>query len=168
MKVQPQPLHRNTGHCLRVGLVGILMILLAQTVGAQKNYVSKYRPLADSLSAVYEIPAGVILAVAIVESGGGNSRNARLLNNHFGIVGKNNLLATKGIRTRYKQYPSVAASYTAFCQLLTRKKFYKKLKGEKKAKDWIEAISKAGYSESPKEWVKRVSETVKKYKLDKK
>lgn len=159
---------RKTPNCVRPGLLCVLLTVLVSLASAQKNYVSKYRPLADSLSAVYEIPAGVILAVAIVESGGGNSRNARLLNNHFGIVGKNNLLKTKGIRTRYKQYPSVAASYTAFCQLLTRKKFYKKLKGEKKAKDWIEAISKAGYSESPKEWVKRVSETVKKYKLDKK
>lgn len=142
-----------------------LTVLVVLTTRAQTRYIDTYRPLADSLSVVYGIPAAVMLGVAIIESGSGTSRNAKLLNNHFGIVGKNNLLKTKGIRSRYKQYPSVRASYIGFCQLLTRKKFYPKLKGNNDYKLWLEAMSKAGYSEAPIEWKTRISAAIRKHKL---
>src|SRR5690606_7874251 len=147
---------------IRRGIVvwGILVMMAVQPVFSQAKYIQTYRPLADSLSVVYGIPSSVMLGVAIIESGSGTSRNAKLLNNHFGIVGKNNLLKTKGIRSRYKQYPSVKASYIGFCQLLTRKKFYPKLKGNNDYKRWLEAMSKAGYSEAPVEWKKRISAAI--------
>lgn len=140
----------------------LLVTVLAQ---AQTSYVSRYKPLADSLSTLYGVPSSVILGVAIIESAAGTSRNAKLLNNHFGIVGKNNLLKTKGVRSRYKQYPTAAASYIGFCQLLSRKKFYPKLKGNNDYKAWLEAMSKAHYSEAPVEWKKRVTAAIKKHKL---
>lgn len=143
----------------------LLALLLLLTSRAQTRYIDMYRPLADSLSVVYGIPASVMLGVAIIESGSGTSRNAKLLNNHFGIVGKNNLLKTKGIRSRYKQYPSVRASYIGFCQMLTRKRFYQKLKGNNDYKLWLEAMSKAGYSEAPLQWKTRISAAIRKYKL---
>ncbi|MBN8784923.1 MAG: muramidase [Sphingobacteriales bacterium SCN 48-20] len=146
--------------------LGLLaLMVLTVPARAQKAYISNYRPLADSLSAVYGIPSSVILAVAIVESGAGTTRNARLLNNHFGIVGSNRLQKTHGIRTRYKQYPSVAASYAAFCQLVARRKFYPKLKGEKDYRKWVEAISKTGYSERPAEWRKKIITAIQRNKL---
>ena len=143
----------------------LLALLLLLTSRAQTRYIDMYRPLADSLSVVYGIPASVMLGVAIIESGSGTNRNAKLLNNHFGIVGKNNLLKTKGIRSRYKQYPSVRASYIGFCQMLTRKRFYQKLKGNNDYKLWLEAMSKAGYSEAPVQWKTRISAAIRKYKL---
>lgn len=121
--------------------------------------------MADSLSTEYGIPASVILGVAIVESGSGTSRNCKLLNNYFGIVGRNNLLKTKGIRSRYKQYPDAMASFTDFCKLLAKKKYYKKLKGNMDHKAWTEAISKSGYSEAPAIWKQRVNDAIKKNKL---
>ncbi|MET0465764.1 MAG: glucosaminidase domain-containing protein [Chitinophagaceae bacterium] len=143
----------------------LVLLLLGCQLQAQLKYVKKYRPLADSLSAIYEIPASIILGVAIVESGAGNSRNAKLLHNHFGIVGKNNLLKTKGIKSRYKQYSNVAASYDDFCKLLSRRKFYQTLKGKMDYRLWTEAISKTGYSEVPAEWKKRINATIRKNKL---
>lgn len=140
-------------------------LLLLMTASAQSNYVKKYRPVADSLASVYGIPSSIILGVAILESGSGTSRNARLLNNHFGIVGRNNLLKTKGIRTRYKQYPNAMASYADFCGVLSRKKYYAKLKGTKDTKAWIDAIARGGYSEAPVEWKKRINATIRKNKL---
>ena len=156
-----------TNACLpkRVLPVFLLLLLLSFQGQAQSKYVKKYRALADSLSAVYEIPSAIILGVAIVESGGGNSRNAKLLQNHFGIVGKNNLLKTKGIKSRYKQYSNVAASYDDFCKLLSRRKFYQTLKGKTDYRLWTEAISKTGYSEAPAEWKKRINATIRKNKL---
>lgn len=154
---------------LQKGLMSLsllsLLLLSGFILHAQGKYIQTYKPLADSLSVVYGIPSSVMLGVAIIESGSGTSRNAKLLNNHFGIVGKNNLLKTKGIRSRYKQYPSVKASYIGFCQLLTRKRFYPKLKGNHDYKLWLEAMSKAGYSEAPVEWKSRISAAIRKLKL---
>jgi Bax protein len=140
-------------------------VLLANTSFSQSKYIQKYRPLADSLGQVYGIPAAIILGVAVIESGSGTSRNAKLLNNHFGIVGKNNLLKTKGVKTRYKQYPDVAASYLDFCKLLSRRKYYAKLKGNNNYKLWVDAISKSGYTEAPAEWKKRVTAAIQQNKL---
>jgi flagellum-specific peptidoglycan hydrolase FlgJ len=134
-------------------------------VFSQSKYVKKYGPIADSLGKEYGIPRSIILAVAILESGSGTSRNAKLLNNHFGIVGKNNLLKSRGIKSVYKQYPSVLASYADFCRVLRKKKYYKTLKGNSNYALWVDAISKAGYSEVPEIWKKRVLEIIRINKL---
>lgn len=144
----------------------IISLLLSVTASAQSvSFVRKYRPLADSLSAAYGIPAAVILGVAIIESSSGTSRNCRLLNNFFGIVGKNNLVKTKGIKSRYKQYDTDTASFVGFCKLLAKKKYYKKLYGNMDYRLWTDAISKSGYSEVPAVWRQRVNDTIKKNKL---
>ena len=143
----------------------VILIIIAHSAFTQSKYVKKYRPIADSLSSEYGVPVSVILGVAILESGSCTSRNCKLLNNHFGMEGKNNLLKTKGIKTRYKQYPNALASYVDFCKLMKKKKFYKKLKGNMDYKIWVDAISKVGYSEVPDYWKKKVLETIKKNKL---
>ncbi len=151
----------------RLILTVLIAIFISGSVQAQGKYIQTYKPLADSLSQVYGIPSGVMLGVAIIESGSGSSRNAKLLNNHFGIVGKNNLQKTHGLRSRYKHYPSARASYIAFCQMLTRKKFYSKLKGNSDYMLWLEAMVKANYSEAPVQWKARISGAIKKFKLGK-
>jgi Bax protein len=148
-----------------LGLQAVILFVLILPASGQSAYVQKYKPLADSLSGVYGIPASVMLGIAILESGSGTSRNSKLLNNHFGIVGKNNLLKTKGIKTRYKQFPNVASCYIAFCNLQTKKKYYTKLKGNMNYTLWIDAISKASYSEVPETWKTRVISVIKKNKL---
>lgn len=149
----------------RTGFLVFFLATAFQTVSAQSKYVTQYKPVADSLSGIYGVPTSVMLGVAIIESGAGKSRNCKLLNNHFGIKGKNNLLKTKGIKSSYKQYPNGRASYVAFCQLMTRKKFYPKLKGKKDHKLWLEAISKAGYSTVPDEWKRNITAAIRKHKL---
>jgi flagellum-specific peptidoglycan hydrolase FlgJ len=146
-------------------LLLFLLVFSSQSVFPQSKYIKKYRPMADSLSSVYGVPASIILGVAILESGSGTSRNCKMLNNHFGIVGKNSLLKTRNIKTRYKQYADSLASYVDFCRLMTKKKFYKKLKNSSDYKLWADAISKAGYSEVPVYWKTKVLETIKKNRL---
>jgi flagellum-specific peptidoglycan hydrolase FlgJ len=143
----------------------VLFILAIQYLPAQSKYIRQYKPIADSLSAIYGVPTSVMLGVAIIESGAGKSRNCKLLNNHFGVKGKNNLLKTKGIKSSYKQYPDGRASYVSFCKLMTRKKFYSKLKGNKDHKAWLDAISKAGYSTVPEEWKRNITAAIRKHKL---
>jgi len=139
-------------------------LLLLPCMG-QGSYVKKYAPLADSLAKAYEIPVKVILTVAVIESGSGTSRNARLLNNHFGMKGKNQLLKTHGIRSAYKQYPSVYDSYVDFVRLLSERKYYARLKGNPSCETWFDAMSKSGYSHKPAEWKKLMMNGMKKIKL---
>lgn len=146
----------------RTLLVSSLLLLLPQVSLGQSKYVKEFRPYADSLSEEYGIPAAVMLGVAILESGSGTSRNARVLNNHFGIVGKNKI---KTFRSKYKQYDDPRDSYKDFCKLVKKKKFYEKLKGNRNYAVWIDALSRAGYSEVPNTWKQRVLSTIKKNKL---
>jgi len=150
---------------LPLAFLFVTLVTLSFAVSAQTKYVKQYRPIADSLQKVYGIPAAVILGVAIIESSAGTSRNCKMLNNHFGIVGKNHMLKTKGIKTRYKYYSSGTASYIGFCDLLSRRKFYPKLKKNLNYTLWVDAISKSGYSEVPSVWKQRVLSTIKKHRL---
>jgi len=155
---------------LQKSFLWFIVLCMPAIAAAQSTqaYINKYRPLADSLSAAYGIPAAVILAVATIESSSGAGKNARLLNNHFGIVGKNKLLKTRKIKTRYKQYPNITTSYIDFCNLLAKRKYYKRLKGNINYHLWVDAISKSGYSELPLEWKNRVTTVIKKHQLAKK
>src|SRR5688572_4035402 len=91
----------KTGSGWLKALLLAVTVLIGSCVLAQSPYIKKFKPLADSLSEEYKIPTAVILGVAIIESGAGTSRNSKLLHNHFGIIGKNDLLKTKGIKSRY-------------------------------------------------------------------
>jgi len=143
----------------------ILLLLASQFAFAQSKYIRQFKPLADSLSKEYKIPTAVILGVAIIESGAGTSRNSKLLHNHFGIVGKNDLLKTNGIKSRYKQFKSAADSYHAFCKLLKKRKYYDKLKGNMNYHLWLDAMSKHGYSEDPEGWKQKITAAIRKSKL---
>jgi Bax protein len=129
------------------------------------KYIEQYKQLVQSLSEEFGIPRSVITAISVVESGGGRSRTVKLLNNHFGVVGKNNLLKTKGIKTKYKHFGSAEESYREFCKMLTRKKYYTKLKGNMNYTIWVTAMAKAGYSTKPDHWKKQIIHAIKKYKL---
>ena len=146
-------------------LMLVLLSVIFNNSFAQTKFVKRFRPLADSLSTEYGIPASVILGISILESSSGTSRNCKLLNNYFGIVGKNKLLKTKGIKTRYKQYDNATTSFIDFCHVIKKKKFYKILKGNMNYKLWVDAISKKGYSEIPDIWKERVLTTIRKNKL---
>jgi flagellum-specific peptidoglycan hydrolase FlgJ len=144
-------------------LLGLLLLTLNSSFAQSRSFVKKFHPLADSLSEVYGIPAAVLLGISIIESSSGTSRNCKLLNNYFGIIGKNKIKKVK--KSRYKQYPDATASFAGFCRLVSKRKFYKKLKGNMNYKLWIDAISKSNYSEVPAVWKQRVLAAIHKNKL---
>jgi flagellum-specific peptidoglycan hydrolase FlgJ len=88
-----------------------------------------------------------------------------MLNNFFGIVGKNNLRRTHSITSRYKQYATEIESFVDFCRLISRKRFYPSLKGNKSIQQWVRSIAAAGYSEAPVVWQQRVMSTIRKNRL---
>jgi Bax protein len=153
----------------RCFLLIFMLGFFASTASARdlvKKYIRKHRSLTEKLSEEYGIPVSVITAIAIVESGAGASKNCKLLNNHFGIIGKNNLRKTKGIKSKFKQYEDEEASYRDFCEMVKRKKYYQKLKGNVNYEPWLTAMARAGYSTQPATWKKMITSAIKKYKLD--
>ena len=129
------------------------------------DYIEKYKALVASLSAEYGIPISIITAISVIESGAGKSRNCILLKNHFGIIGKNKLLKTKGIRSKFKQYKTDEDSFRDFCKMISRKKYYTKLKGSNDYKAWINAMAKAGYSTTPEVWKREIFNAIKRNNL---
>ena len=144
----------------------ILSVSVFSVQAQNKTYIENHKVMARLLEEHYGIPAQVILAIAAVESSGGNGPAAKVLNNHFGIVGNNTYVNQRGHSSRYKEYPNVIASYIDFCNLITRKHFYRKLKGKDDCKAWVLAISQAGYSEVPEEWTGKVLGVLSKIKIE--
>lgn len=137
----------------------------AQTNQTVKNYIALHQDLVVHLADSFGIPATLIMGVAIVESGAGNSKLARLLHNHFGIKASNHYQVINGYKTRFKYYESDSASFTDFCLYLKRRKYYAALKGNFDYNAWLNAMAKSGYSGSPKTWKSKVKYTVIHYKL---
>ncbi len=135
----------------------MLFGLVAQSAVAQQSaYITNHRLFASLLAAHYGIPASVILAVATVESAAGEAPVARVLNNHFGMVGENKYINRRGNKSRYKQYDNEYASYIDFCELISHKKFYARLRNNTDPKAWVRALSHCGYSECPAEWEQHI------------
>lgn len=145
------------------------MLISSLTASAQrtpKKYIEQFKPVAVSLSQETGVPASVILGIAMLESGMGTSKNARLLKNHFGIVGKNNL-ARRGYtyRSMYREYASDSASYRHFTKVVMKKKWYAAMKGNDDYDQWLDRLIRSGYSTAGQVWVGRVRSMIKKYKL---
>ena len=140
----------------RILLVLILSVSVLHAGAQNRSYITNHKIMAAILSQKFDIPAPVILAVAAVESSGGQGPVAKVLNNHFGIVGKNSFINKHGHKSRYKQYSNEFASYFDFCTLVSHKHFYHKLKGNTDCAAWVKAISHSGYSEQPEQWEQKV------------
>jgi Bax protein len=133
-----------------------LLSVICSASAQNTRYINNHKIIATLLSEHYKIPAAVILAVAAVESSGGAAPTARVLNNHFGMEGENDYVNQRGHKSRYKQYSNEIASYIDFCNLVTRKHFYAKLKDNVNPAAWVKALSHCGYSEEPEQWEQKV------------
>lgn len=143
----------------------IPLTVSAQKVSAQK-YIDTHKERALQIMEKYDIPASIILGVAIHESAFGNSRLAQYLNNHFGIKGKNE---SKEIKSAYKGYESVDDSYLDFVKFLQDRKQFNHLFDQNEKYDyrsWVLGIARGGYASS-KTWSTQVIGIIKKYELDK-
>lgn len=162
-------------HIRLKNIVGILCLALilacfplqspAQSAGAQ--FVEKHKKTALVLMRRSGIPASIILGISMVESAMGRSKNCRLLNNYFGVKGKNNLHKGKsGHRSAYKQYPDAAASFKDFVRIVQRKQYYPALKGNMHYKKWLVKMNQHGYAEAKGKWIKDVEQMIRNYDLE--
>ena len=140
-------------------LLAIVMVFLSFIKIESQNpvsFVDKYNPMAQELMEKHNIPASVILAISMLESGSGTSKLSRNKNNYFGVK-KGNV---------YRGYENDSASFKDFCEIISRKKYYDYLT-KNNIMDyniWITKIQSGGYSVS-KDWSTKVLFYIKKYKL---
>ncbi|SMC73936.1 glucosaminidase domain and LysM peptidoglycan-binding domain-containing protein [Pedobacter nyackensis] len=129
-----------------------------------ENYISDNAELAQTLMREHNIPASIILAVAIHESASGTSKIARYLNNHFGIKGAN---SNTEIRSSYRDYPTISESYNHFLEFLKSRASYSKLfdkYDQYDYKNWAKGIQRGGYARS-RSWASQIIGIIKKNDL---
>ena len=129
-----------------------------------EDYIAEHVKHAQELMREHEIPASIILAVAIHESAAGKSKIARYLNNHFGVKGKN---SNTEIRSAYRDYPTVDSSYNHFVYFLHSRSYFDVLfdkYDQYDYKNWAKGIQRGGYAHS-RTWSAQVIALINKYEL---
>jgi flagellum-specific peptidoglycan hydrolase FlgJ len=121
------------------------------------DYISQYNSVAMSNMKTYGIPASIILAQGILESGAGQSNLAVNANNHFGIKchdwkGDKIYKDDDKANECFRKYDKASESFQDHAMVLTGKSRYAKLfklpKGDYKA--WAKGLREAGYATDPK------------------
>jgi flagellum-specific peptidoglycan hydrolase FlgJ len=120
-------------------------------------YIAQYNAVAMANMKAYGIPASIILAQGILESGAGKGDLAVTANNHFGIKCHNDWTGDKVYKDDdspqecFRKYNKASESYQDHAMVLTGKKRYSNLftlpKGDYKA--WAKGLKEAGYATDP-------------------
>ncbi len=121
-------------------------------------YVAQYNGVAMSNMKTYGIPASIILAQGILESGAGKSDLAVNANNHFGIKCHNDWMGAKVYKDDdspnecFRKYNQASESYYDHAMVLTGKTRYASLFTLPKDdyKGWAKGLRAAGYATDPK------------------
>ena len=149
----------------KITLLGLFVFLVvncrAQSI---QEYIKAHVEIAKKLMHDRQIPASIVLGVAIHESAAGKSKIAKHLNNHFGVKGKN---SNTEIKSAYRDYESVDESFEDFADFITRKPAYNKLFdlfSPYDYKNWARGIARGGYAHSGT-WASQVIALIKKYEL---
>jgi len=123
-----------------------------------EGYVQEYKGIAMGNMENYGIPASIILAQGILESGAGNGDLALSANNHFGIkchtgwTGETVKHDDDSDQECFRKYKDPAESYKDHALFLTGRSRYSALfslpKGDYEA--WAKGLRSAGYATDPK------------------
>src|SRR6478609_5909683 len=137
-----------------------------------KGYVNQYKDIAMNNMKTYGIPASIILAQGILESGAGNGDLALSANNHFGIkchvgwTGDSVKHDDDAEQECFRKYTDPTESYKDHALFLTGRPRYSNLfalpKGDYKS--WAKMLRADGYATDPKYPEKLIS-YIEKYNL---
>jgi flagellum-specific peptidoglycan hydrolase FlgJ len=137
-----------------------------------KEYVEQYKDIAKSNMKNYGIPASIILAQGILESGAGKGSLALKANNHFGIkchvgyTGESVFHDDDAPQECFRKYNDPAESYKDHSLFLTSRPRYASLfaldKGDYEA--WARGLKEKGYATDPK-YPEKLITYIEKYNL---
>lgn len=122
------------------------------------EYIDQFKEVAQGNMKTYGIPASIILAQGILESGAGKGRLCLEANNHFGIkchkewTGPTITHDDDAAQECFRKYSDPADSYRDHALFLTSRSRYNSLFQLDKLdyKGWAEGLKKAGYATDPK------------------
>jgi LysM repeat protein len=134
-----------------------IRITFAQDKQAVADYIAKYQSLALREMSLYKIPASIILAQGLLESGNGKSALARNANNHFGIKCKTDWTGDKYYydddlkHECFRKYKSDTDSYRDHSIFLSTREYYKSLflLDICDYKGWAYGLKRAYYASEP-------------------
>jgi flagellum-specific peptidoglycan hydrolase FlgJ len=136
-------------------------------------YIYQFKDIAIGNMKNYGIPASIILAQAILESGAGRGDLAKNANNHFGIkchvgwTGESIKHDDDAAQECFRKYDNPSESFKDHALFLTGRSRYSKLfefsKGDYKA--WAKGLRAAGYATDPRYPDKLIS-YIERYNLD--
>ncbi|KAF2515189.1 glucosaminidase domain-containing protein [Flavobacterium foetidum] len=121
------------------------------------DYVLQYKEIAMGNMKTYGIPASIILAQGILESGAGRGDLAVEANNHFGIkchkdwLGESVRHDDDAAQECFRKYPQASESYRDHALFLVGKKRYESLFAYEKDdyKAWAKGLRACGYATDP-------------------
>ena len=157
-----------------------LLAFLSFTPDAAQHYVDKYASLAVQESVKSGIPASVILAQGIIESGAGNSDLTRRSNNHFGIKWNSSMpyehtqaldddydRAGKKIPSNFVVYANTEESFRHHTEFLMHNSRYHALfqLARTDYAGWSKGLQDCSYA-SEKTYAQTLLRTINKYHLD--
>ena len=136
------------------------------------SYISEFKNIAKSNMKEYGIPASIILAQGILESGAGRGELAQRSNNHFGIKchtgweGEKVYHDDDAEQECFRKYNDPAESYKDHALFLTSRSRYSSLfkLGKDDYEAWANGLRKAGYATDPRYPEKLIS-YIEKYNL---
>lgn len=142
---------------LWLGLSWLLSIALGAQSTAEK-YIEEWSPIAVQNMNQYGIPASIILAQGILESGSGQSDLAREANNHFGIKCHRDWNGRKVYKDDdakdecFRAYRKAQESFDDHAEFLKTRSRYAALfeLNPTDYKAWAKGLKKAGYATNPK------------------
>ena len=137
------------------------------------SYISTYKGIAQSNMREYGIPASIIIAQGILESGSGTGTLCVNANNHFGIKchtgweGPSVKHDDDSDQECFRKYSHPSESYRDHALFLTGRARYNSLFSLKKDdyKAWARGLKNAGYATDPKYPDKLIS-LIERYRLD--
>ena len=135
-------------------------------------YIDQYSFIAKDEMKAHKIPASIILAQGILESGMGYSRLAKEGNNHFGIKCHKNWSGEKIYHDDdergecFRVYKNVASSFRDHSLFLKNRQRYSPLFKMKLSnyKGWAKGLKKAGYATDP-EYAEKLISLVERFEL---
>ena len=149
----------------------LLLSVLSFSQNKTLDYIDKYNSLAIQEMKLYDIPASIKLAQAILESASGTSKLSKNANNHFGIKchssweGDKVFMDDDEKNECFRKYDSDIDSYRDHSIFLSSRGRYSELFYFRDYKKWARGLKKAGYATN-KEYDKLLINLIKKYDLD--
>jgi LysM repeat protein len=145
---------------------------LAQKKITSEEYIKMYQGLAISQMKKYGVPASIILAQGLLESGSGNSTLAVKANNHFGIkchktwTGPRIYHDDDAKGECFRKYRSPEKSYHDHSEFLRGARRYAFLfdLNPTDYKGWARGLKKAGYATDP-QYPQKLIRIIEEYKL---